>query len=135
MQSRARRMSITSLGLSGSPNGQSPGGSSAFDSLKGSTRQRANGEEAVEDEDEVPPLNGEDGRPTSPSLQRRLSFGARAYRASSASGGSEGSGSATSESPNGGNGNSPPGTRKGNGETTLHARYLPTHDLLSPILA
>lgn len=90
-QSRARRLSITTLGLSGSPNGPKTGG---FDSLREKAQRHSPvgaNEEAIEDEDGVAPLGGETGsRPTSPSLGRRLSFGARAYRDSmrASSGGS-----------------------------------------------
>ena len=122
MQQRTRRMSITSLGLSGSPNGNP---ANAFDSLRGSHNmgqpRAVNGDEgegAVEDEDEVGPLNGDGSRPTSPSLGRRLSFGARAYRASSGtSSNGETISGVTSDASGGSPGtkgpSSPPGTRRG----------------------
>ena len=112
-------MSITSIGLSGSPT-HGAGSGSVLDSLRngqgpppGAKREGSDGsEEAVEDADEVPPLNGD--RPTSPSMQRRFSFGTRAYRAGSSTSngseqfpGSDGSGG----SPNGSG--SPPGMKKG----------------------
>lgn len=121
MQQRARRMSITSVGLSGSPNGQPP---SAFDSLRSSQNLGqaksavADGnEDAVEDEDEVPPLNGEGGsRPTSPSVGRRLSLTSRPFRASSGAS-SNGDTGVTSDgsggSPTGLSSASPPGAKKG----------------------
>ncbi|KAL9060298.1 MAG: hypothetical protein Q9162_000702 [Coniocarpon cinnabarinum] len=117
MQQRARRMSITSVGLSGSPNGQNP--ASAFDTLRGSQMSSGrSGEDAVEDDDEVPPLSGENGsRPDSPSLARRFSFGSRAYRASSGASSNGDTGltsDGSSGSPNGhGASSSPPGTKKG----------------------
>lgn len=121
LQSRARRMSIASIGLSGSPTHGQPGSAqaSAFDSLRnqgfgaGQRRENADGDEdAIEDEDAVPPLNGEGSRPTSPSLQRRLSFGARSQRDARASSGASSNGE-TFPSSDGVNGSSPPGTRKG----------------------
>ena len=121
-------MSITSIGLSGSSptNGAGSAQASAFDSLRGSQAfgqgQRQNGsdnsEDAVEDADEVPPLNGDGSRPTSPSIQRKLSFGARAYRDARTSSGASSNGetfpgSDGNGSPGAKQSSSPPGARKG----------------------
>lgn len=120
-QSRARRLSVTTLGLSGSPTRASQGGS-AFDTLKDKGHRESSGasEQAIEDEDGVAPLNGEGGsRPTSPTIGRRLSLGARAYRdsmrassggsAPDSGGGSEALGTSPGGATGGMKGSTPPG--------------------------
>ena len=98
-QSRTRRLSITSLGLSGSPtHGQQTSpfstvrdrGQSLADSGK---RPQELEESAVdEDVDAVGPMDG--SRPNSPTVTRRVSFGAKAYRDNRSSSG------ASSNTPN-----------------------------------
>lgn len=84
---RTRRLSITTLGLSGSPSHSGQGmQTSPFSSLRGrgksmstgfagdgSTTEQGAGESAIDESDEVPPMK------ESPPQGRRVSFGARAY--------------------------------------------------------
>ncbi|KAI9655673.1 MAG: hypothetical protein M1831_004825 [Alyxoria varia] len=141
-QSRNRRLSITTLGLSGG----SPTRGSAFESLRersqsgatglssrpsdGSERQRSqsytSNESAIEEDgDGVGPMPNEDGspgfpagnggasRPTSPGTQRKLSFGARAV--SGGSNGAAGGSTDTANGSTGGNRTSPPLSAKREG--------------------
>ena len=144
-QSQTRRLSITSLGLSGSPT--RPQGT-AFDTLRergqasgGRGRRQMEADESAVDEDgdSIGPINGESGsRPTSPSMGRRLSFGAKAYN--EARKGSVGNNSSES-SPTNGNiagskGSSPPNARKGAGmlrtdPLSLEAAYVSWITLLT----
>lgn len=116
-EQRSRRLSVSALGLSGSPTRISPS-ASAFETLRDKSmgaRPRAAStavdENAVDDAEPVAPLSSDAGsRPTSPSVGRRLSFGAMAYRDQmrSASGGSDMSLSPEGSGGTGGGGASPP---------------------------
>lgn len=92
---RTRRLSITTLGLSGSPSHSGQGmQTSPFSSLRGRGKSMSTGsagdgstaensqESAIDESDEVPPLKG------SPPQGRRVSFGARAYGSASQRSGS-----------------------------------------------
>lgn len=129
-QSRSRRLSITTLGLSGSPSHVQQ--TSPFGTLRGA-KSTSNGDHssgsaieesdsAIDEGDAVPPLTP--GKSSgSPPIGRRVSIGARAYgRARSASLAStapapNGNGeaavrSASGSSPGSAKGNTPPGMKK-----------------------
>ena len=131
-QQQTRRLSITALGLSGSPTRGQPQG--PFETMRdrqgsagGSARPSEGDETAIdEDGDSVGPMNGDAGsRPSSPTA-RRMSFGARAYRDIRVSTG----GSSSASAPDGGGsansskGSSPPTAKKG--ETCLSYALLIT---------
>lgn len=137
-QSRSRRLSITTLGLSGSPTQLQQG--SPFANLrrgKSTSAGEASSGSAIDDDiddgDSVPPMGGDTKGAGSSPPARRMSFGARAYRdARSASitfpangvpGGGGGSSSTPISPGSSVKASSPPGM-KGRGEfySASHAR-------------
>ena len=115
-----RRLSLTTLGLSGSPNGTSPFGSlrGHRDSLGSSSGGSASIDESAIAEDDVMPVRERDpnNTPASP-FARRSSFGAKALR--DRMGSFSGAGGGGGGSPPASNGRSPPPAKSSGSNGTL----------------
>lgn len=100
-QAQRRRMSLTTLGLSGSPNGGSPSTFGSYRGRRDSLASSANTDESAIAEDDSPQKEDTGTSPTP--FARRTSFGAKALRdrMGSFGGGNAGSNGIHSRSPSG----------------------------------